>query len=302
MAGPRLPWAEVDGGVRDAVHLALGSPIVEAVNQWGGFSPGTGARCRLADGRRCFVKASSLHLNEQSVTLYRQEADRHRQLPEAVGAARLWHVHDDGRWIVLVFDEIDGVMPTQPWRDDELSRVFRELDRIGAIEVPHLAPWTDVMGAEFEGWMSFGEDLPDDPWIDRHRDRLLAAEAHLATAMTGTALVHNDVRDDNVLLGADGRTTLVDWTGACAGRPRFDALCMLPSIEVRGGPPPDVVCDRHGLLEGLDDDFVDAVVAGLAGLFAYRGSLPDPPNLPTVRQFQRDQAAVTVAWLARRWA
>jgi hypothetical protein len=39
----------------------------------------------------------------------------------------------------------------------------------------------------------------------------------------------------------------------------------------------------------------------MAGYFAERGRLPDPPGLPTVRPFQRAQGDVTNAWLRRLW-
>jgi hypothetical protein len=43
------------------------------------------------------------------------------------------------------------------------------------------------------------------------------------------------------------------------------------------------------------------LVVAVAGYFAERGRLPDPPGLPTVREFQRAQGAVTNAWLRRLW-
>ena len=43
------------------------------------------------------------------------------------------------------------------------------------------------------------------------------------------------------------------------------------------------------------------VVAAIAGYFAERGRLPDPPGLPTLRPFQRAQGEVANAWLRRLW-
>jgi hypothetical protein len=57
---------------------------------------------------------------------------------------------------------------------------------------------------------------------------------------------------------------------------------------------------RRGLGD-LDADRVAPVVTALAGYFAERGRLPDPPGLPTVRAFQRAQGEVTNAWLRRLW-
>ena len=56
-AGVRVAWADLPARVRDVVEEILGAPVVEAVSQPGGFSPGSADRVRTADGRRAFVKA-----------------------------------------------------------------------------------------------------------------------------------------------------------------------------------------------------------------------------------------------------
>jgi hypothetical protein len=55
--------------VRAAIDGIAGSPVVEAVNLDGGFSPGPAARCTLADGRVVFVKAAGLGLNALTMLL-----------------------------------------------------------------------------------------------------------------------------------------------------------------------------------------------------------------------------------------
>jgi hypothetical protein len=42
------------------------------------------------------------------------------------------------------------------------------------------------------------------------------------------------------------------------------------------------------------------VLAALAGFFVHRSTLPPPPGLPTLREFQRAQGAESLAWLRRR--
>ncbi|HXW87041.1 MAG TPA: hypothetical protein VEJ42_02165 [Streptosporangiaceae bacterium] len=43
-------------------------------------------------------------------------------------------------------------------------------------------------------------------------------------------------------------------------------------------------------------------VAALAGVWTFLGRRPDPPGVPTLRAFQRAQAAVALHWLAHRLA
>ncbi|WP_206061757.1 hypothetical protein [Nonomuraea basaltis] len=72
---------------------------------------------------------------------------------------------------------------------------------------------------------------------------------------------------------------------------------LLPSVGMQGGPPP------HELLTD-PDPAVTAVVAAVAGYFVRQGRQPDPPGIPTVREFQRAQGVVALDWLRRRtgWA
>jgi len=91
----------------------------------------------------------------------------------------------------------------------------------------------------------------------------------------------------------------VDWTATCTGAGWFDAIAMLPAVELEGGGSPERVMELVGL--DLDSGELIPLVAAMAGYFADRGRLPDPPGLPTVRGFQRAQGAVTLAWLRRLW-
>ncbi|MYW06486.1 aminoglycoside phosphotransferase family protein, partial [Streptomyces sp. SID3343] len=56
-SGVRVAWESAPAALRTAVEVRLGAPVVRAVTQVGGFSPGVATRVELADGRRAFVKA-----------------------------------------------------------------------------------------------------------------------------------------------------------------------------------------------------------------------------------------------------
>lgn len=45
--GPRLDWEALPAAVRQALQAPLGSPVVHATTQPGGFAPGLAARLRL---------------------------------------------------------------------------------------------------------------------------------------------------------------------------------------------------------------------------------------------------------------
>ena len=75
-------------------------------------------------------------------------------------------------------------------------------------------------------------------WIEAHLATLTDA-AHSAV-IEGDALLHMDVRSDNLCL-RKGRALLVDWNFACTGNPRFDLAAWLPSLHAEGGPAPEEV-------------------------------------------------------------
>ncbi len=156
----------------------------------------------------------------------------------------------------------------------------------------------------FDGWRVLIDEPPDaidDQWCRVHVEELAALEAGWVDVATGDRLVHGDVRSDNVLITAAGDVVFVDWTSSCVGAAWFDLVCMLPSIELEGGGPPESVLDLAGL-GGVTAAELLPVVVALAGYFTDRGRLPDPPGLPTLREFQRAQGRVAVAWLQRLWS
>jgi hypothetical protein len=303
-----LPWDQVPAEVRDEVGAALGSAVVRADNQPGGFSPGVAARCQLADGRRCFIKAVSPDQNPITPGMHRREAAVTAALPPGLPVPRLRHVVDDGHWIVLVFDEIDGRPPVILWSLDDLAATFAALDELVAAmtpcPVPGLVPVGEAHAAGFSGYryLAGGDPAIDrlDPWSCRHLDRLAGLEAGWSTAATGASLLHFDLRADNLLVRPDGTIVIVDWPAACVGAPWVDKVLMLPSVADSGGPSPMEVESALRPFAGADPDDVDRVVTAFAGYLTSHALLPPPPGMPTVRAFQDRQGRIARNWLSRR--
>jgi Ser/Thr protein kinase RdoA (MazF antagonist) len=234
--------------------------------------------------------------------MMRREAVVAGALPAGAPAPALLHVYDDGEWVALAFAEVDGRLPHTPWDADELDRVFTAVRALGAL-VPRgpLSTVAQQYGEMFTGWRTLARDSPDhvdDPWCRARLDDLATTEAGWEDATRGDGLIHGDVRSDNVLLTND-RVVFVDWTSTCTGAPWFEIVALLPSIELERGGEPEAVLARLGL--DIPRDALLPLVVAIAGYFAERGRLPDPPGLPTVRAFQRAQGVVTNAWLRRLW-
>ena len=139
--GKRLPYSAIPDHLRSAIDRQLGSDVVEAVTQPGGFSPGVAARLRLADGRRAFVKAVG-DINPESPDIHRAEIRIARALPAATPAPRLLGSIDADGWVILLLEDIDGALPEQPWRPDELARVLAAMSEMTAAltPAPHPSP------------------------------------------------------------------------------------------------------------------------------------------------------------------
>ena len=279
-----------------------------AQTQPGGFSPGVAARLTLADGRRAFVKAVD-EVNPESPGIHRSEARIAVALPADTPAPRLLGSVDADGWVILLFEDIDGWMPAQPWRSDELSRVIAAMTDLAAalspapIDAPPAATrfhnlghgWRDLAAARADG-----DDLMDvSPWARERLSALVELEARWPAAVTGATLAHADIRADNILL-TENRVVFVDWPWACLAPRWFDLVAFLPSVAMQGGPPPELVLGTHPVGRGANPDDVTTVVAALAGTWIYLARQPDPAGLPTLRAFQRAQGAVAHDWLAER--
>jgi hypothetical protein len=232
-ANRRISWQQVPGHVRHAVEAALGAAVVEAHTQQRGFSPGAAARLRLANGGTAFVKALGVDLHRYSVGLYRHEAATMPHLPADLPVPRLLDVYDDGEWVALVYEEVDGRHPAVPWRPDELDRVAGAVADLGAALQP--SPWPDAPGfAEGNGtflgaWRELAAAPPPDldPWLRRNLDGLAASGIDLVEVVGGDALLHTDIRSDNLLLTPDGGVVVLDWGWTCHGAPWL-AWCCSP--------------------------------------------------------------------------
>lgn len=302
--GSRLRWADIPVAVRAAIEQRIGSTVASAVTQDGGFSPGMAARCALADGSRVFVKAVSPAQNPQSCRIHRREAEIADRLPPDVSAPRLLHVHDDGEWVALVFEEIDGRQPAEPWTWRELDvivpAVLDHARRHTPAPVADLQTFADRHRPTFDGFARFaaGDGEPGwlPSWVIDRIERLADIESGWEPRTEGDTLVHADLRADNILIDAD-RVVFVDWPWACRGASFLDVLLLLPSIGLGGGPPPAAVVDRYNLFAESGWEAVLPVAVALAGFFARASVDASPAGLPRLRSFQRAQAQVALDWL-----
>ncbi|MFF5084361.1 aminoglycoside phosphotransferase family protein [Actinoplanes sp. NPDC000266] len=295
--GKRITWPELPGAVRARIERIIGGgAVVTAVSQPGGFSPGSADRVVTASGRRAFVKAVTPAVNARSAELARDEMRITAMLPEGVPAPRLIDGFDDGEWVVLVLEDVEGAHPRTPWVESEIDAAvtaLAELDRALTPAPPGLRNAGDLFAEDFAGWDRVAADPPAglDPWERDHLPELRAAAVRTVERLrTGDTVAHCDIRADNMIVRPDGRVVIVDWPWAAAGPRWWNSVDLAANVWVHGGDPERVI-------EGIDRRIVTDAFAALAGMFRDICRQPPPPGIPTVRAFQRWQADELRRWL-----
>ncbi len=250
------------------------------------------------------MKAASAKAQRAVAHSYREEARRLAALPDEAPAPRLLWQHDRDDWVVLGIEHVDATAPRRPWRLPEVEASARMLERLAEVLTPApaslaLDPVADELADLAAGLGPRPHDPPPSPAPGRG-GRLAAG---FAAVTAGDTLVHTDVRDDNLLVAADGRVLLCDWNWPAAGAAWLDTVLLL--VGPRGdGLDVDTLLTRLPLTRDVPAESIDTVLALVAGYFWRQGDERVPPTSPYLRDFQRWQGDVAWAWLAERrgWA
>ncbi|MFK4086409.1 aminoglycoside phosphotransferase family protein [Kribbella sp. NPDC020789] len=294
-AGVRLPFEKVPAAVRAWVERALGSAVVSATTQQGGFSPGVAARLVTASGRRAFVKTVGTALNPKTPSLFRNEITAVQAIGSLPSAPRLLDVYDDGDWVGLLFEDIQGRLPAHPWEQYDVDRVLDALASLTDALDP--SPWPDapvcaIRSRDFlSRWdLVLAEGLAVPDWLSGRVEELAElSRLALAVLAEGKALAHWDLRADNIIL-TDDRVVFVDWAHPALA-PRWADTVILQA-DMRSSPV---------RLPALPDDpAITGFIAAIGGGQWWGAAQEAPPGLPTIRAWQREQALVHLDWVRER--
>lgn len=193
----------------------------------------------------------------------------------------------------LAIEDLSGAAWPPPWSPAKVRAVRAALAELAAH--PHLpgAPRLQDLREGLAGWTRIAADpgpflslgMASRAWLDRALPVLLRAEA--AAVLDGPALLHCDVRSDNLCFVGD-RAVLVDWNWACIGNPAFDLGFWASSLHAEGGPPPEDLLGHQ-----------PEVAAFVAGYFAANAGIPANPVPQRVRDLQRFQLTAALPWAVR---
>jgi len=265
----RITWAELPDEVAKGIASLLGSEVIDAVSQPGGFSEGVAARVRLADGGRAFIKAASSVTAAAAAAFHRREIGVTGALADTGCVPRLLHHYDDGTWVALVFEEIPGRLPGQPWRRAELDRVLEAVTVLAETLTPSPVDPALLGRPRLGGWQTIVDRRLIDrvrsmtPWAADNLDHLIDLERQAARVTDGQTLLHGDLYHFNVMLTPD-RVFVIDWPHAWVGAAHCDVVTLLSSATASGIDPQPLLA-RHPLTRDLDPVEIDVVLALHAG-------------------------------------
>ena len=330
---PRLPPSQVPevdylvtsvrptfGALPDAVRAELGavarSPVARAAAPvTSGFSGAYAGRLLLEDGREVFAKAGGAGLPHVLEALA-QEAAILPQLSalrcptRLVGAGEL--LVDGVQWRLLVLDVVHGRQPGGPWTQADADATVRtcvEIASTPAEVVERVTSTPLALDLALEGGAHAtladlavgGRAWPSG--ITRpagHGTReLVELAARAERACRGEALVHWDIRPDNLLVESDGTVRVCDWNWVRVGPPWVDLVSLWPRMARQGI---DVRAHRSApVLQGARDDDIDAFLAALAGFLLEDVDEPPPPGCTvSLRKHQLLLADATLRLVSER--
>lgn len=285
----------------------MGARVLADHSQTGGYSPGMASRLELKDGRAVFAKAVSSVQNPQSPDLYRREIAAMRTLPSEIASPTLLWSHDDGQWVVLVLEWIEGWHPQDPWSSNDLARVVGTLADLATALTPSPVEATSAvedLASLYGGW-SYLADQPEragrlDPWAQQNLGLLAELESGWVTAVRGDTLLHTDLRADNILLTSE-RVVLLDWAYTVQGAAWLDLAMLLPSVAASTpGLDPQKVWASSTMTRSVSDHALNSVLSAQSGALLTQSLEPPPLGIDGLREHQNVKGQATLDWLRTR--
>ncbi|CAM3427757.1 phosphotransferase [Stackebrandtia soli] len=305
----RIGVDELPADVRAEIAAQIGGPIASVRMAGGGFSGGFAAIVTAETGRRMFVKASGPDL-PFVLNAYTAEAHISALLPDEIPAPRLQFSSQVDEWVVLGFEAIDGKAPRIPISPDEWTLMLRAWETAADALTPIPAslrdyPLPNWATEDLSGFQRFTATASGDisPTIPErfatHVDELAALDSHINAAVTADAVMHGDLRPDNMVL-RENDAVICDWNWPCVGAPWFDTVALLVPAHAEGHDA-DGMFWKHSTSAGVDGEQLDTVLAAIAGYYLAGSQEPPPYRVsPHIRAHQRWSALATLDWLANR--
>ncbi|MBM7849120.1 aminoglycoside phosphotransferase (APT) family kinase protein [Arthrobacter roseus] len=310
----RMTWQSLPAVVRTRFADLLGSPVQRVQLAGGGFTPGFAA-ILTGVNRSIFVKAACA-ADTFIHPAYVREAEVLALMPHDMPVPQLLDgpvIEDqDVPWQLLCFEAVHGRMPGAPWSVPDLLSIHESLISIqaGLKSVPaHLTGGS--MSEEFDNpdFRNVFEQLGDSSEMPDYLSGLLTRKAlqdlqglcHRAPeALRGDAVLHNDLRADNVIMRQkDNRAFICDWNFLSTGPEWADWVGLLPYAR-HGGLDVEQWLTNSPLTATADPEDIDAWLGILAAYMVVNGARPYLESSPYLRAHGRFTAKIVLDWLSVR--
>lgn len=268
----------------------LGSRVVGAHVVERGYSGAERWVVVLENDVTVFVK---MGIHDHTRHQVRQEARFYQAFQEAF-TPRLLGFEDHDESPLLILEDLSHATWPPPWSETQIEKVLAALEQVAASPPPDFLPSLEEYRENLSGWSRLEDDpssflslgLASEAWL---REALpVMKEASDRAVLSGSSLIHFDVRSDNLAF-LPNRTVLVDWSVPAVGNPLADIAGWLPSLHVEGGPEPREILGEDGV----------ELVALITGYWASKAGLPPPERAPGVREVQQAQLEVSLPWAAQ---
>ncbi len=204
-----------------------------------------------------------------------------------------------------MFEDINGELPAQPWRLDELSRVLVAVTELAENLSPAPRIGIPLARPRLGGWAKVSDDytlsarLADiAPWALNKLDILLGLEARFGEVTSGFTLLHGDLYAFNLLM-TENRVVFVDWPHAWIGPKYADLVTLLGSLPL-SGIDPEPIAAGHPLLARIEQNELNVLLALQSGFLLHGACSSERTADPALVSMMTGLGLSSLEWLSAR--
>lgn len=307
LTGVRVEYSAAPASIHCWAEALLGGSLIEAHARVGGMSPAVAVSLRAANGRSAFVKAVSSAINPDSPQHFRHEIavlTALSSLPPVPYRATLLSTYDDGDWVAIALEDIDGRHPDWSSSADRAGvfEVVRQQSR-ELTPVPSCMPHDSSYGGIVKYLEKMKTPIPEEiaalpSWASDEFPMLLDLAQRSLDHQRAESFCHTDIRYDNILIRHhDNQPLILDWGMSRRGQRWGDT--MVYALEWVDSRYFDEIVTRVGLTRVEEDD-VTGFIAAMGCYLLMVAVHPPPPSLPNLPAFRRQLGTACLAGVRRR--